>query len=242
MISDTVSPEEREQIMAAIREAVEKEVSLTSSFRRVMLKVHPDKKETAAEKAAITPVFQGVDAVFKSILPLFSSQKLSQEQKVDLATTLKQLPDDLRDSFIAKIKKDLPQFSNVDLINPKTYAVKNTYEFQASNPLEGRNHGFAVIASNFKNLKAQYEGSKGDHLKTQILADFKTRIENTSSKEELAALKKEINASEESRVINTGQGLFTKLTGIKTSSAKALDAMFEQQEQNLSGQENDNKM
>lgn len=101
----------------------------------------------------------------------------------------------------------------------------------------GRNHkGQEVNATKFKNMKLKVQEFKGDLLKSKILEDFKDKIENVGSKQELQDLKTKIKGSDEYKILKTAEGTFTKITGIKTSSEKALNEMFKEQEQNLDNQ------
>jgi len=111
--------------------------------------------------------------------------------------------------------------------------IVNKYEHQASNESEGRFHLFTASASSVKGFKQDYQAMRGDHLKTKILEDFKRQIENISSPKELKTFKDNLENSPEFKVLNTGQGLFTKITGIKTSSVVALEDMISQKEESL---------
>lgn len=127
------------------------------------------------------------------------------------------------------------------------HTIENTYAYQTTAPTDGRDHGsytasFANIkfhksesenTATFENFKNKYQAYKGDYLKTQILEDLKNRIQKSSSKEELADLKKELKTSYEVDVLNTAQGWFTQKFGLKTSSIKSLENMIEQQEKIL---------
>ncbi len=124
--------------------------------------------------------------------------------------------------------------------------VKNTYTYKITDPAAGRDHkSYTVSLNNVKFQKAQtsadfaafknkYQSHKGDHLKTLILEDLQKRIEETSTKEELADLKKELMDSYEADVLKKAQGWFTKKFGLKTSSQKVLENMLKQQEKYLS--------
>lgn len=124
--------------------------------------------------------------------------------------------------------------------------VTNNYAYKTSNPSAGRDHKSYTASLDrikfkkpettpeFQDFKSKYQAYRGDYLKTQILEDLKNRIQQTSTKEELDDLKKELKTSYEGEVLNTGQGWFTQKTGIKTSSIKALESMIEQQEKYLS--------
>ncbi len=126
--------------------------------------------------------------------------------------------------------------------------VTNNYAYKTSDPAAGRDHKAytasidttqfqkSKASAEFQNFRNKYQSFKGDHLKTQILDDLKTRIQESSSKEELEKLKEELKTSYETDVLNTGQGWFTQRFGLKTSSIKALESMIEQQEEFLSSQ------
>lgn len=123
--------------------------------------------------------------------------------------------------------------------------VKNNYAYKTTHSLAGRDHKSDTVSIDnvnyqkpktspaFAKFKDKYQAQKGDYLKTLILDDLKKRIENTTSKKELTNLKKELMHSYERDVLKTGQGWFTKTFGVKTSSEKVLENMFEQQERYL---------
>lgn len=120
------------------------------------------------------------------------------------------------------------------------------YAYRVSDFLDGRNHKFYTVSlsninfqksqatTEFNDFKKKYQLYKGDYLKTQILENLRERIQETGSKEKLHDLKKQLKTSYEYDVLRTGQGWFTRMFGIKTSSIKTLDNMFEQQEKYLS--------
>lgn len=225
MIPET-SKEHFEKAMQLIMEQSEKD--LKKMFRQASLKAHPDKE------GGVQEVFKAITALSEAVVPFVDqTKKPSNQEKINLAQTLRQLPPEISEKLINKIKLENPQHATANLMNPVIHTVKNTYAHRVSTPLENRAHDYEVNSSKFKNLKEQFQDLKGDYLKSKILENLKSRIENVSSKDELKELKKEIMSSDEYKVLNTGQGLFTKITGIKTSSVKALDAMINEQEQNL---------
>lgn len=228
MIANT--PKEKfEQAMDLIRKELEGTGLLKKAFRQTSLKSHPDRNGGDDE------VFKVVDALYKAVSPfLDKNNKPSRSEYTNLAQTLRQLPEDISRTLVTKIKTENPQLAHVNLTNPVLFNIKNTYAHTASNPKEGRRHAFEVDANDFKNLKEKYQDTKGDFLKTSILSDLKQQIENTSSKEELKSLEKQIKQSPEYKVLSTGQGLATKIFGLKTSSVDALEKMFTQQEKNIS--------
>ncbi|MBL7479429.1 hypothetical protein [Legionella bononiensis] len=124
--------------------------------------------------------------------------------------------------------------------------VINTYAYKTTEPSNGRDHKSYTVSLDkikfqksdtsieFQNFKNKYQAYKGDQLKTQILEDLKSRIQDASTKQELKDLKEELKTSYEGDVLKTGQGWFTQTFGLKTSSMKALEHMIEQQEEFLS--------
>ena len=127
--------------------------------------------------------------------------------------------------------------------------VNNNYEYKTISPSDGRWHFYSATLDNvqfiktpsqaeFLALKKNYQQFKGDSLKNKILENLKTKIEDTKSLIELEALKQEIEGSLEHEILKTGQGVFTQLFKIKTSSQTALESMFEQQEKSLSALKN----
>jgi len=112
--------------------------------------------------------------------------------------------------------------------------TEKEYKHSVTSADKGRQHAFEISTTNFKNIKKIYQGMKGDHLKTSILTEFKEQIQKTTTTEELASLKEQLKASNEFKILKAGQGLFTKATGIETSSVKAFEAMFKEQEAKLS--------
>jgi hypothetical protein len=134
---------------------------------------------------------------------------------------------------------------NVYVLEPIRSAnnyLKNNYAYKAHDVSSGRDHGSYTVtifdisqknssAEQFNNFKNKYNADRGDFLKTKILEDFKKQIQRTSSKEDLEKLKETVKGSYEYDVLKKGQGYFTQVTGIKTSSLLALDDMFKQQEE-----------
>ncbi|WP_169818455.1 hypothetical protein [Legionella parisiensis] len=126
-----------------------------------------------------------------------------------------------------------------------SYQIANKYAYKISESQDGRDHqSYTAALSNinfqnqtspeFQDFKSKYQKYKGDYLKTQILEDIKNQIQETSSKTELYELKEKLKNSYEYQVLKTGQGWFTQTFSLDTSSVKAFDKMFKQQEDNLS--------
>ena len=224
----TVTEKNMQLALEILNAQLEKDQILKRVFRMAALQAHPDKQNGNDE------VFKVVKAVSEAFLAVAEKgKKATSAEKLDLSRVLRVLPLDTQTLIIDKILKEQPTLTKKDLLNPVIHRVDTQYEFKANNPLEGRSHAFTVSGENFKGIKDQFKDSKGDFLKSQILNDFRTQIENTGSKEELNDLKKQLQSSPEYAVLKSGQGLFTKITGIQTTSQKTFEAMFSEQEQNL---------
>jgi len=74
-----------------------------------------------------------------------------------------------------------------------------------------------------------YQDYQGDNLKYQILENLRVKIEHAPSRENLTKLEDELRASSEFKVLSTGQGFFTRITGWKTSSVAVFEDMINQQ-------------
>lgn len=112
-----------------------------------------------------------------------------------------------------------------------TEYVINKYAYKVTEGEIGRSHQFEVnVTEKFKSIKTQYHQLKGDHLKTKILDDFKDKILNINTIDELKEFKKNLQDMSEYQILKTGQGLFTQITKIKTSSVSALEDMIKQRE------------
>ncbi|WP_133131348.1 hypothetical protein [Legionella yabuuchiae] len=107
------------------------------------------------------------------------------------------------------------------------------YKYQTKDNIMGRSHAMQATVEKFNNLKEKYSSIKGDHLKSQILNEFKEKIENTSNLDELNILKNTLMKSDEYKVLKTGQGITTRALGLETSSVRAFKEMISEQEKNL---------
>nr|HAT8715100.1 hypothetical protein [Legionella jordanis] len=112
--------------------------------------------------------------------------------------------------------------------------LKNLYRHSS---LDGnsRKHASPVSLDNLEvkgdfhkvhDLKAKYKGVMGDALKTSILLDFKTQLENCNTREDLEKKITEIEASPAYHVLKKGQGITTQLLRLKTSSIDALEKLI----------------
>ena len=110
--------------------------------------------------------------------------------------------------------------------------LKGTYYDYGKEGEKGRIHRFGKVdPEHFRNLKADYKNLKGDHLKSEILKDFKEQIEMISDIKDLEALKIELKSKPEYEVLEKSQGLFTR--DGHTSSVHAFDQMFKEQKDNI---------
>lgn len=107
------------------------------------------------------------------------------------------------------------------------------YNHAVENDAPGRKHAFTVKGASFADIKETYMELKGDQLKTKILKDVKSELENIGSKEDLDKFKNDFKKSDEYKVLKTGQGLATKLFGFKTSSVKAFEDLIAESESSV---------
>jgi hypothetical protein len=238
-----VTKENMLKALAILNAELVKEQNLKRVYRSASALAHPDKqagtkqagtKQVGTEQVGTDEVFQVIHAISESFIAVAEhGKKATKEQKMDLAGILKKLPKDTQDLIINKLTKEQPELTKNSILNPVVYTVYTRYAYFAGTPRENRFHALEVKSGNFENLKDDLKDLNGDFLKTQILENFRTQIENTSSKEELDALKQQLKDSVEYGVLKTGQGLFTRITGIQTTSQKTLETMFEEQEKNL---------
>ncbi|KTD78580.1 multifunctional virulence effector protein DrrA [Legionella waltersii] len=94
--------------------------------------------------------------------------------------------------------------------------------YQAATLDKGRTHLWEA-----KSFKQQYHALKGDALKTTILNDFKSKIVNCSSRQELEDAVENIRASNDFKILAQAQGLVTHHFNLKTSSVEALERIIE---------------
>lgn len=104
----------------------------------------------------------------------------------------------------------------------KIMPVKNEYRYKDTD----RMHLFSAKPGS--GLEEEYKDLRGDILKTRILENFKNKINDINSTEKLTELEGEFKNSPEYAILKKGQGLFTKITGIKTSSIKEVEDMIQQ--------------
>ena len=113
--------------------------------------------------------------------------------------------------------------SNKPVISEKD-KVKNLSEhYKHSTINAGRNHLFTATS---KNLSREFNDFKGDILKTKILLNFKEKLEGATNIEGLNKIVDDFKKSPEYTTLKTGQGITTRVLGLKTDSVKALEKMI----------------
>lgn len=120
---------------------------------------------------------------------------------------------------------------------PKTHKLKDVVEYyKYSNSPRGLHFWYQArvknkAAANSAHLKT-LQGEKGDTLKGSILRHLKTQLEACSNKGELAQCVDKLKTTEEYKILNTSQGVFTWMFQlfVRTDSVKAFDRMVEDQQ------------
>lgn len=117
---------------------------------------------------------------------------------------------------------------------PKAH-IPHNYKHAITGQESGRWHIDKASVENFKHLKDEYANLRGDALKSQILTKFKLKIEEVTTKEELATLRQQLEnkSNDEYNILAKGQGLFTKISGMKTSSVQSLEKLFKEKEEQI---------
>lgn len=108
----------------------------------------------------------------------------------------------------------------------------------------GRSHRYSASAEAMKTIKQEFQQLRGDHLKREILLDFKNQIEKISTIEDLQKFETENikSKSESYKVLATGQGLTTRVLHLETDSVKALKNMINEKKADIkAGLESDKK-
>jgi hypothetical protein len=91
----------------------------------------------------------------------------------------------------------------------------------------GRFHLFGVTAKGFKDIKAELAHLKGDHLKREILFDFKNEIDKLVTIDDLDKFEKRniIEKSHAYQILEKNQGFMPRFRHTETDSVKALKKM-----------------
>ncbi|STX51750.1 substrate of the Dot/Icm secretion system [Legionella busanensis] len=159
-----------------------------------------------------------------------------------LPVMIKQLPPEHVTSTALPVNRGRSTQEKIEAPLQKKASSDIHYEYEVHDSNKSRNHTFAA---SYRGMKEQLHTLKGDHLKTQILLNFKSEINKATSTEDLKKIVDKLKykegdpkkgLTEEYAVIKTGQGHATKLLGplgLQTSSDKALDAIIKDQENNI---------
>jgi hypothetical protein len=132
-------------------------------------------------------------------------------------------------SFSSSAKLSSPSSSNISSKMKPSFS----YRFQEA---VMKNSQSSVDGLEFADLKARYHIQKTDELKSKILEDYKSLIDKTSSREELAALKKAIKDEDAYKFLDTAQKTHTKVLqvlGANTGSIDLLNKMFKERKKEL---------
>ncbi|KTD61485.1 Dot/Icm T4SS effector [Legionella santicrucis] len=180
---------------------------------------------------------KGISEVNQDPYSYFPQGKVEQYQflinRLHQTNSSENLAVDFFDDHIDNLK-EVDQSKNIN-IKPncfhvtekqiKSLHIVNQYEHFTDQQSKGRFHLFEATADIIKSYKNNYQNLKGDYLKSQILVDFKKQLEEANNLEDVNKITDDFKKSNEYKILTTGQGLFTKITGIQTSSEKAVDQM-----------------
>lgn len=185
--------------------------------------------------------------------PYWSAQPLQFDNpvfKTDTGTQLKKLltqmldPNPIARPTLNEVQTKLQQVypGNINQMAQEKnnrHEISVSYKYRTRDSESGRAHEIQVEGSQFQQLKDRFKNLRGDTLKTSILDDIKSKIENTNSEGDLKKLKDNFEQSDEYQVLNTAQGKTTqfvqkyKLFKLNTTSIDTLNEMFEKQEDYL---------
>ena len=96
-----------------------------------------------------------------------------------------------------------------------------------------RKHKYEAKYEEANALKKNYNALKGDALKTKILIDIQTEIDNTSTPKELADVLQAFIKKPEYTILETQQGRISQKLGLETSSLKAFNRMVGDAEERI---------
>ncbi|WP_196398903.1 RhoGAP domain-containing protein [Legionella saoudiensis] len=121
-----------------------------------------------------------------------------------------------------------------EIAKVKMHLQSTHYEHEVQSEAENRFH---VLSVSGENLKEQFQGLKGDLLKSKILLNFKEELEQATS-DNIEQIVKSIKSTQEYKVLEKSQGLVTLFFGLKTSSVKAFDEMVAERKNDLELEKN----
>lgn len=106
--------------------------------------------------------------------------------------------------------------------NPSSLGELSRYYKYVTRP------GQRSTRQHFFELKDEVSQLKGDALKTKILSEFKELLEACRNKEHLNRMVTTLVGDPRYQTLATGQGIMTRLFGLKTSSVKAFEQMVKE--------------
>ncbi|HHT0594830.1 TPA: hypothetical protein ACTXXA_002992 [Legionella anisa] len=116
-----------------------------------------------------------------------------------------------------------------EIIRPNLYLQGTHYEAEVKDPSENRFH---IFNADGDKLGGEYQGLKGDYLKSRILLNFKSKLEKATS-ENIDVVVGTLENSPEHRVLATSQGFTTWFFNRDTSSIKAFGEMVSERKSDL---------
>ncbi len=176
----------------------------------------------------------GLEKVYKG------TEQLGEQTKELVRTGLKQANDLVvatADAVGQLSSAGTAKSQNTQITADRLSKIRPYYAHAVNEGLGRGKHAITVKGENFKQLTQHYKALQGDRLKSQILADVQEKLEGIESLEELKTYKQEFMDKKNNdayRVLETAQGQFTRMFGIRTDSIAALEKMFEDKEKSLS--------
>lgn len=125
----------------------------------------------------------------------------------------------------------------IELYSKENIAQKNVahhYRHAIYNESGGRFHLYKVSGAKFSRLPEHLQELRGDHLKSQILLDFKTQLMNANTHQEVDDLVTAFKVKAEYDVLATGQGFITLRFHRPTSSLRAFEHLVNERKQDIS--------
>ncbi len=143
-----------------------------------------------------------------------------------------------------KQEQELPL--QVNQVQAQLKPVENEYWHSTVGGKKGRSYHFfdEVNTSNRpEEFQAKYRDLKGDYLKTAILENFKTKINDAHTLKEFKEAKREIlnENNEGTKILKQKQGCFFSFFKIETTSMDALNKMLKDRENQFTEVQSDNE-
>lgn len=125
----------------------------------------------------------------------------------------------------------------IELYSKEDVAQRNVayhYRHAIYNEAGGRFHAYKVSGTKFAGLPEHLQKFRGDHLKSQILLDFKMQLMDAKTHQEVDDLVTEFQKKVEYDVLTTGQGFISLRFHRPTSSLRAFEHMVNERKQDIS--------